>query len=154
MFLVKVRSKKSKGKLKALVIYFVFISLFFNLFVVCWCLNVFWYKTKSADREFLLIDQALKPRPLDVFLWALYLKHLHIWKNTLVFLWKDSTPPRQGSNSPLPSTDDSQIPVGAWGRGKDVEATNWSAHNACVWALTVQYLFREKEQGGTSVVMM
>ena len=59
VFLVKVRSKKSKGKLKVFVIYFVFIYLFFNLFVVCWCLNVFWYKTKSADREFLLIDQAL-----------------------------------------------------------------------------------------------
>ena len=74
-------------------------------------------KGKISDREFLHIDQSLKPRPCRPFLighllakGTIYLKHLHISRvNTFIPLERLDN---SGSNSPpKPGTDDGQMLV-------------------------------------------
>ena len=75
----------------------------------------FFVKGKISDREFLHIDQSLKPRPCRPFLLShllakgtIYLKHLHISReNTFIPLERLDN---SGSNSPpKPGTDDGQM---------------------------------------------
>ena len=116
------------------------------------CPTQFLFKRKSgiSHRDFLHIDQALKPRPCGPC-WTFpsepfarkreaFVLNASIFKDVIVaFRWKDFTLPVQIPHPsqakfkyPHPTgTDDDQVSVGCRGGGVgEVEALNWYAHDA------------------------